>query len=155
VFTDTTATSGTVTVGGGHTYAFYSVARDNVGHVEAPPSAPDTTIQVIGQTTTTIQSSNPSPTYGAPLIFTVTVRAGAPGSGTLAGTVQFVIDGNNYGGPVPLNAGTASIAAALGTGSHTIAANYIDSDGKFLDGTGTLPGGVTVAKAHLTVTAND
>ena len=36
----------------GHTYSFYSVARDNVGNVEEAPSEPDTTttIQVIGLT---------------------------------------------------------------------------------------------------------
>src|SRR5205823_6729584 len=37
----TTLTSALVSGEAGHTYAFYSVARDNVGHVEEPPHAPD------------------------------------------------------------------------------------------------------------------
>jgi len=37
----TTDTSAVYPGSHGHTYAFYSVARDNVGHVEAPPTTPD------------------------------------------------------------------------------------------------------------------
>jgi len=44
---DTTATSATFQGQAGHRYAFYSIARDNVGHVEAAPAMPDaqTTVQ--------------------------------------------------------------------------------------------------------------
>lgn len=35
---------------GGHVYAFYSLARDNAGNVEAAPAAADATIRVLAQT---------------------------------------------------------------------------------------------------------
>jgi RHS repeat-associated protein len=44
--TKTTDTSALYTGQIGHTYAFYSVARDNVGNVEATPAAPDAQIRV-------------------------------------------------------------------------------------------------------------
>ena len=44
---DTTSTSTTFTGELGHTYAFYSIATDNVGHREAPPELPDVTISII------------------------------------------------------------------------------------------------------------
>ena len=42
----TESTSGVFKGEVGHSYAFYSVARDNVGHVEAPPEVPDATTTV-------------------------------------------------------------------------------------------------------------
>ena len=83
LLTDTTATTGVVTVEPGHTYAFYSVATDNVGHVEAAPAVPDATIQVIGSSTTTkLQASEQDPTYGDSLTFTATVAPDPSESGT-------------------------------------------------------------------------
>ncbi len=46
ILSDTTATTHTVTVIRGHTYAFYTVATDHVGHVEDAPATPDTVIVV-------------------------------------------------------------------------------------------------------------
>ncbi len=46
--TDTTATSATFPGAVGSTYAFYSVARDAVGNVEAAPTQPDTETTVSG-----------------------------------------------------------------------------------------------------------
>ncbi|MCY2954337.1 MAG: DUF6531 domain-containing protein [Planctomycetota bacterium] len=46
----TTDTSALFTGQPFHTYAFYSVARDNVGHVEAAPAAPDAQTMVSGDT---------------------------------------------------------------------------------------------------------
>lgn len=51
--TDTTATSGTFNGLVGSNYAFASVARDAVGYVEALPTTPDATTQVIAAPTTT------------------------------------------------------------------------------------------------------
>jgi hypothetical protein len=42
----TTLTSATFTAPSSGTYAFYSVARDAVGHIEPPPGSPDATTQV-------------------------------------------------------------------------------------------------------------
>ncbi len=47
VIENTTSTSVTLYVQPGHTFAFYSIARDNVGHVEAAPATPDTQITVL------------------------------------------------------------------------------------------------------------
>ena len=44
---DTTETSATYHGDYGHTYAFYSVARDNVGHTESLPPEPDTLTTVV------------------------------------------------------------------------------------------------------------
>jgi hypothetical protein len=43
---NTTATSATFTGQDDHTYAFYSVATDNVGHTEAAPTTPDATVRI-------------------------------------------------------------------------------------------------------------
>ena len=45
--TDTAATSATFTGEDGHTYAFYSRAKDNVGHVEAAPADPDAVTMIV------------------------------------------------------------------------------------------------------------
>jgi hypothetical protein len=37
----TTATADTITAPGGHTYAFFSLARDSSGNLESPPATPD------------------------------------------------------------------------------------------------------------------
>jgi hypothetical protein len=83
--------------------------------------------EVVLQTATTTAvaaSTNPS-VYGQPVTFTATMTANAAGAATPTGTVQFVIDGQNYGAPVALSGGTAAVSdAALAVGSHTVAALY-------------------------------
>lgn len=49
--TNTTATQGTYTGVGGHTYAFYSIARDLVGNVEAAKTVAEATTQIVIDTT--------------------------------------------------------------------------------------------------------
>jgi hypothetical protein len=44
--TQTTDTQATFTGASGHTYAFYSIARDNVGNQEDLPTSPDATTQI-------------------------------------------------------------------------------------------------------------
>jgi hypothetical protein len=80
--------------------------------------------------------------------FTATVAATPPGAGTPAGTVQFVIDGSNFGDPTILSAGgAASISVdALAEGTHTVVANY-GGDATFAAGSGTLAGGQVVSGA--------
>ena len=57
---DTTETSAAFTGQFGHTYSFYSVARDNVGNVEATPSAAEAET-TIGMAVTSISSATPNP----------------------------------------------------------------------------------------------
>jgi hypothetical protein len=86
-----------------------------------------TSLQVTGlgsSATPLSSSSNPSaPNQSVTFAAAVTSPCGTP-----TGTVQFVIDGTNYGSPVPLGGtGTASTAATLSTGNHTVQALYSGS----------------------------
>ena len=103
----------------GHTYAFYSVAIDNVGHVEEPPDMPDAITSVLSTITVSVTSDHAAGSiYGQDVKFVAIVSSG--GSATPTGFVQFVIDGNNTGSPVSLTNGTASLTInQLGAGSHT------------------------------------
>jgi parallel beta-helix repeat protein len=106
-------------------------------------------------TTTTTVSASPSPSvYGQSVSFTATVTAVPVGVGTPAGTVQFQVDGVNFGVPVLLTAGHAASASTstLGAGTHVITANY-GGYGTFSASTGNCT--QTVTKAPLTITANN
>lgn len=87
--------------------------------------------------TTTSMSSSANPSVsGQPVTWTATVAAASPGSGTPTGTVQFRVDGSNFGGPAALSGGssTSGANAALSVGSHSITAVY-SGDGSFLAST--------------------
>ena len=88
------------------------------------------------------------------MTFTATVASNPPGSGTPTGTVQFQIDGTNFGSAVTLVGGSATSSAitTLSAGAHTIQAIY-SGDTKFATSTGTLT--QTVNPAPLTITANN
>jgi hypothetical protein len=59
---DTTATSAAFTGQVGHTYAFYSIATDNVGNAQPAPSAPQATTEVVSPLTITSGTSiSPNP----------------------------------------------------------------------------------------------
>ena len=60
------------------------------------------------------------------VVFTATVTAVAPGTGTPAGTVQFRIDGANVGAPTTLNSSgqAAYPISTLAIGAHTVTAVY-------------------------------
>ena len=77
-------------------------------------------------TTATLSSSANPATVGQAVSFTVIVAATLPGSGTPTGTVQFLIDGSNFGSPVTLtNGGAASPSTtSLAAGNHTVTALY-------------------------------
>ena len=94
-------------------------------------------------TTTAVSSSlNPSVLQQS-VTFTATVT---PGSGTFdnSGTVQFAVDGSNFGAPAILNGGIATIRdSALGVGTHSITATY-SGDSNFSTSSSTLSGGQVV-----------
>ena len=90
--------------------------------------------QVVSQDGTTavvVSPANPSLLNQA-ISFTVTVAAAAPGSGTPTGTIQFQVDGKNFGSAVTLQGGTATSGSTttLKIGSHTVTAVY-GGDGNF------------------------
>ncbi len=98
----------------------------------------------VGATRTVVASSaNPS-TPSQSVQFTATVTSAC---GTPAGTVQFSVDGTNYGSPVTLSNGTGAISDALASGSHTVTAVYSGS-ASFATSTSTLT--QTVSSASKT-----
>ncbi|MFO0888264.1 MAG: SdrD B-like domain-containing protein [Isosphaeraceae bacterium] len=99
---------------------------------------------------TAIASSSSGPFYGQPLMFTATVSAVMTGLPTPTGAVRFRIDGADFGPPVILSGGVASIAApaTLDAGSHTISVVY-SGDTTFAVSTADLP--LSVSKATPTL----
>jgi hypothetical protein len=77
-------------------------------------------------TTTAVVSSAVASVFGQPVTFTATVGPVSQGSGTPSGTVQFTIDGANFGSPVSLLNGSATSAAigSLIIGGHSVGALY-------------------------------
>jgi len=76
-------------------------------------------------TTTSVASSASTSTYGQSVTFTATVSVVSPGAGAPSGSVQFVVDGSNYGSPVSLVGESASITdSALTAGTHIVTAVY-------------------------------
>ena len=85
------------------------------------------TAQSLTQATTTVVSSTANPsTYGGSVSFTATVMAGS--NPVTSGTVQFVVDGTNYGSAVTLNASGQATSQATD-----------DVDGRDAHGPGELP----------------
>jgi FtsP/CotA-like multicopper oxidase with cupredoxin domain len=79
----------------------------------------------------TVVTSSGTATRGTTVVFTATVTAVAPGTGTPAGTIQFRIDGVNTGSPAALNpSGQAAYATStLPVGRHTVSALYTGDTG--------------------------
>jgi type VI protein secretion system component Hcp len=102
----------------------------------------------VGTTTALTSSVNPSG-LDQPVTFTATVRPAVPGAGVPAGTVQFQIDGANFGPPVALTAGSATSAAVstLAPGSHTVTAAY--------SGANAFSAGTAPALTQLVSSASD
>jgi hypothetical protein len=107
----------------------------------------------VNTTTTTGLASlvNPS-VFGQSVNFTATVTSG-DGS-TPTGTVQFQVDGGNFGSSVALNGSgqaTSGATTSLAVGPHPVQAIYTPT-GNFLASNGTLAGGQDVDPANTTTT---
>jgi hypothetical protein len=155
----TAATSGTFKGQNGHTYAFYSVAIDNVGNRQATPSAGQTSTHLVLSgiaTSTSVQSSKNPSTAGDRLTFTAIVAAQS-GTAKPTGSVQFIVDGANLGSPVALVNGAATSPAitTLTPGNHTVTADYLNADSQFAPSMGTLSGGQEVDSTTRTGTQID
>jgi CSLREA domain-containing protein len=106
-------------------------------------------------TTTTVSSDQPDgSTYGQLDTFTATVGAE---SGTPTGSVQFQIDGADFGSPIALSGGEASITTTgLHAGPHSVVAFYTSDSNDFIGSDNTQnPLTQTVNSASLTVTADN
>jgi RHS repeat-associated protein len=154
----TTQTSAAFDGVNGHTYAFYSVAKDNVGHVEATPTASQATTLIhvtvtVGDVSVLVASSDPESPYGQAVTFTAAVHPLTTGLPAPGGTVQFQVDGAPFGAPVNLVGGQAISPSitTLASGSHTITALYANDPNYHANSSSASQ---TVDKAHLTVTAD-
>ncbi len=100
-----------------------------------------TTSAMVCTTTAVASSVNPS-TAGTAVSFTATVTGNSP-----TGTVQFVVDGSNFGSAVAVSGGTATSGStsSLTVGTHTVTAVYSGDSGN-LGSSGTLSGGQVVTK---------
>ena len=110
-------------------------------------------IEVIKADTATavVSSQNPS-IYDQPVTFTATVSADLSATGTPTGTVQFKIDGVDFGSPVPLSDGSATSEAisSLPAGDYIVTAVY--SGDAYFNSSGSSPLVQTVNKADQTIT---
>jgi len=112
-------------------------------------------------TSTAVQSSlNPS-IFGQSITFTANVTNTATGA-TPTGSVQFVVDGVNFGSAVALagagnsaTAGSTAVASLTVPGSpHSIVANFSNSDGNFSNSSGNTTQTVTKAATTTMVTSS-
>lgn len=121
----TTATSTVFTGAYGHTYAFHTIARDNVGHVEAAPEAADAVILV--------RSPNDPPALdpiddrtvveGGTLAFTVTADDPNPGD-----VLTFILDpGAPDGATIDPATGVFTWTPSDGLASATVTVRVRDS----------------------------
>ena len=105
------------------------------------------------ETLTTVSSSlNPS-IFGQNVSFTATVVGTGAGAGNPSGgSVQFMIDGSNFGLPVALVGGSATsgVTSTLTPGNHTVDAVFTSSDTNFNGSTGSLTGGQQVGAWTIT-----
>jgi hypothetical protein len=134
----------------GQTIVAGAPGRDNstgAAYAFAPPAPAPTSTLVTS-------SQNPS-VFGQPVTFTATVS----GASTPTGSVQFVVDGGDFGSPVALVAGPAGSATAssapdaslaVAGSPHSVSADYIPS-GNFIASSGALPAGQTVAPAPTSI----
>jgi len=113
------------------------------------------TIVKLTCTCTALTSSNNPSTYGQPVTFTAKVTPSAA-----TGTVQFTIEGADFGSAVSLVSGSASSASisTLAVGTHTVTAIY-SGDTNYASSTGTLSGGQVVkqvaASSSTSVTSSN
>jgi hypothetical protein len=106
-----------------------------------------------GTTTTVTGSPNPS-IYGQSVTFTATVSP-TSGNATPTGTIQFQVDGANFGAPVPLVNGTATSnsISSLDAGSHAIAAVY-GGDATYLTSTGNATQSISPAATRISLSGS-
>src|SRR5205085_5270342 len=108
-------------------------------------------------TSTSVTSSvNPSALNQA-ISFTAHILDTSNGRSTSAGTVQFKIDGSNFGTVLTLSGGlaTSGSTSALTAGTHAVTASYGPSDDTLWSlSSGTLPGGQVVGHLASTTTVS-
>ena len=133
------------------TWTYTDTPLQNSWHGAESPKSAQVVVSNAAQiaTTTSVASSvNPS-VFGQDVQFTATV-APASGTGTPTGTVQFTVDGANFGSAATMSGGSAT-SPTIGTltvGTHSVGATY-RGDSAFSGGSGSLT--QTVNKADTTM----
>jgi hypothetical protein len=127
------STTVTTDASGNVTFQLAGLAATSPGQwVSATATGPSGTSEfaydvkvTLAPTTTTVIASANTPLLGDSVTFTATVSAAVAGLGSPTGSVQFVIDGNNVGAPVPLVGSIASFTTStLAIGAHTVTTTY-------------------------------
>jgi hypothetical protein len=116
------------------------------------------TVNKADTTTAVTNAANPS-VYGQAVAFTATVSAAPPSTSpppTLTGTVQFVVDGLDFGGPVALAGGmaTSGSTSSLSVGPHTVSASYSGDSNFKMSTSPNFTQTVTRADTTTTITAD-
>ena len=156
---DTTATSATYTGVAGHTYGFYSVATDNVGNVQATPTAAQATTLVMTQPS--LQPMNLSAVAGSGIYagtasLTATLTAGgAPLAGKIVAftltsgtTVTPVGSATTDANGVATLSGVSLAGFSSGTFTGAVGASFA---GDATDATSSTVGDLTVSPAQATL----
>ena len=132
-----------------------SVRYDQAGNANynAAPQVTETTSAGKLATSTALSSSANPAVFGQPVSFTATVSSGA---GIPTGTVQFKIDGVNFGAAVALDGTGKAVSGSttsLAVGARAISAVYSGAT-SFATSSGSLSQSVTKANVTVTVTSN-
>jgi hypothetical protein len=117
---------------------FYAIVVDGAEDPDYDVTEVDNTLNVaLASPTVSVDSSTATAIAGQAVTFTATV-SGAQGTAT--GSVQFQIDGVNFGTPVQLSAGSASVTTTgLSAGSHAITVIYTSDSNNYTDGSTATP----------------
>ncbi len=140
---DTTANSATFTGQFGHTYSFYSVATDNVGNVQPPPAAAQTTTYLVGLPTSVVAVL---PATSTSTSFTVS-WSGSPGVSATSIASYTIYDSDN-GGPFTAFLTNTTLTSTTFTGQlgHTYGFYSVATDNL-----GDVQPTPTAAQAKITV----
>lgn len=144
--TATSSAIATLAAGGHSVFANYASGSNALGDSAASLTQ---TVNAAATSTSVVSSVNPS-TFGQSVFFTATVSNTSGTGVTPTGSVQFIVDGVNFGGLVALNASGVAISGStnsLSAGNHTVTVNYLNSDGNFTNSSGSLAGGQQVNAA--------
>lgn len=136
-------------------FATINLPLDNGVPVYVPEYRPTSFVLYVPLPTVTTLTTDPQTgsVYGESVVVTATVSANGA---TPTGSVQFVVDGTNFGAPVALSGGIASFTTAtLPAGQHSFTAVYASNYAFYRNSATASPTPFTVAQAPLTVTADD
>jgi RHS repeat-associated protein len=145
--TNTAATSAPFTGVSGHTYAFYSVATDNVGNMQPTPTAAQATTTVSLVTVLPTSSVNALPATETSTSFVVSWSGGDDGG---PGIASYDVYSSDNGGPFTVFQTGTTQASAMFTGAngHTYGFYSVATDT-----TGNRQATPTAAQATTTISA--